>query len=34
MQVVNYTSARNNLKSFIDNVCDNNEEIIIATKND
>ena len=34
MQALNYTSARNNLKSLIDNVCDNNEEIIITTKND
>jgi len=34
MQAVNYTSARNNLKSLIDDVCDNNEEVIITTKND
>ena len=34
MQAVNYTSARNNLKSIIDNVCDNDEEVIITTKND
>ena len=34
MQVVNYSHARNNLKSIIDNVCDNNEEVIITTKND
>ena len=34
MQAVNYTTARNNLKSIIDNVCDNNEEVIITTKND
>jgi len=34
MQVVNYTTARNNLKSLIENVCDNNEEVIIATKSD
>ncbi len=34
MQAVNYTSARNNLKSLIDTVCDNNEEVIITTKND
>jgi len=34
MQALNYTSARNNLKSLIDNVCDNNEEVIITTKND
>jgi len=34
MQAVNYTSARNNLKTLIDNVCDNNEEVIITTKNE
>lgn len=34
MQALNYTSARNNLKALIDKVCDNNEEIIITTKND
>ncbi len=34
MQVVNYSHARNNLKSIIDTVCDNNEEVIITTKND
>lgn len=34
MQVVNYSHARNNLKAIIDNVCDNNEEVIITTKND
>ena len=34
MKAVNYTSARNNLKTLIDNVCDNNEEVIITTKND
>lgn len=34
MQAINYTSARNNLKDLIDNVCDNNEEVIITTKND
>ena len=33
MQAVNYSHARNNLKSIIDNVCDNNEEVIITTKN-
>ncbi len=33
MQVVNYSHARNNLKSIIDNVCSNNEEVIITTKN-
>ena len=32
MQAVNYTSARNNLKTLIDNVCDNDEEVIITTK--
>ncbi|HHH37311.1 MAG TPA: type II toxin-antitoxin system Phd/YefM family antitoxin [Epsilonproteobacteria bacterium] len=34
MQAVNYSHARNNLKSLIDEACDNNEEIIITTKND
>ncbi len=34
MQAVNYTAARNNLKSIIDDVCDNNEEVIVTTKND
>ncbi|RUM72219.1 MAG: type II toxin-antitoxin system Phd/YefM family antitoxin [Sulfurovum sp.] len=34
MQVVNYSHARNNLKSIIDDVCDNNEEVIVTTKND
>jgi len=33
MQVVNYSHARNNLKAIIDEVCDNNEEVIITTKN-
>jgi prevent-host-death family protein len=33
MQAVNYTSARNNLKKIIDNVCDGNEEVIVTTKN-
>jgi len=33
MQAINYTSARNNLKTIIDNVCDNNEEVIVTTKN-
>ena len=33
MQAVNYTSARNNLKTIIDNVCDGNEEVIVTTKN-
>lgn len=34
MQAVNYSHARNNLKSLIDKVCDNDEEVIITTKND
>lgn len=34
MQAVNYSYARNNLKAIIDDVCDNNEEVIITTKND
>jgi len=34
MQAVNYSHARNNLKSIIDDVCDNHEEVIITTKND
>ena len=34
MQVVNYSHAGNNLKSIIDDVCDNSEEVIITTKND
>lgn len=34
MQAVNYTTARNNLKSLIDEVCSNHEEVIITTKND
>lgn len=34
MQAVNYTTARNNLKSLIDEVCDKEEEVIITTKND
>lgn len=33
MQAVNYSNARNNLKSLIDEVCDNDEEVIITTKN-
>jgi len=33
MQSVNYSHARNNLKSIIDLVCDENEEVIITTKN-
>ena len=34
MQAVNYSTARNNLKSLIDEVCETDEEIIITTKND
>lgn len=34
MQAVNYTTARNNLKSLIDEVCEKQEEVIITTKND
>lgn len=34
MQAVNYTTARNNLKSLIDEVCEKHEEVIITTKND
>lgn len=34
MQALNYTTARNSLKTLIDEVCDNNEEVIITTKND
>jgi antitoxin YefM len=34
MQAINYTTARNNLKALIDEVCDNDEEVIITTKND
>jgi prevent-host-death family protein len=34
MQAVNYSHARNNLKALIDEVCDNDEEIIITTKNE
>ena len=34
MKAVNYSHARNNLKAIIDAVCDNNEEVIITTKND
>jgi len=33
MQAINYTTARNNLKTLIDEVCDNSEEVIITTKN-
>ncbi len=34
MMAVNYTHARNNLKSIIDTVCDQDEEVIVTTKND
>lgn len=34
MQALNYTTARNSLKSIIDEVCDKNEEVIVTTKND
>lgn len=34
MQAINYTTARNNLKALIDEVCDKHEEVIITTKND
>ncbi len=34
MQAVNYTTARNSLKSIIDEVCENHEEVIVTTKND
>jgi len=34
MQAINYTTARNSLKSIIDEICDNNEEVIVTTKND
>lgn len=33
MQALNYTNARNNLKSIIEDVCENNEEVIVTTKN-
>ena len=33
MHAINYSHARNNLKSIIDDVCDNNKEVIISTKN-
>ncbi len=33
MQALNYTNARNSFKSIIEDVCDNNEEVIITTKN-
>ena len=34
MHAVNYTTARNNLKSIIEEVYDHQEEVIITTKND
>ncbi len=34
MKVVNYTKARNNLRSLIDEAVDNEEEIIITTKDE
>lgn len=34
MQAINYTTARNNLKALIDEVCDKHEEVIITTRND
>jgi antitoxin YefM len=34
MQAVNYTTARNNLKALIDEVCEKHEEVIITTKNE
>lgn len=34
MQALNYTTARNSLKTIIDDVCENNEEVIVTTKND
>ncbi len=33
MQVVNFTEARNNLKSLFDNVYHNSEEVIVNRKN-
>ncbi|MCL5673562.1 MAG: type II toxin-antitoxin system prevent-host-death family antitoxin [Deltaproteobacteria bacterium] len=33
MEIVNFTEARNNLKSILDRVYENNEEIIIFRKN-
>jgi antitoxin YefM len=33
MQVVNYTEARNNFKSMLDQVCDDFEPMIITRKN-
>lgn len=34
MQALNYTTARNSLKTIIDEVCDKNEEVIVTTKNE
>lgn len=34
MQSVNYSYARNHLKSLIDEICEKDEEVIITTKND
>jgi antitoxin YefM len=34
MQVVNYSHARNNLRSLIDTVASTDEEVIITTKDD
>jgi antitoxin YefM len=33
MQVVNFTEARNNLKSIFDSECENHEEMIVNRKN-
>ncbi len=33
MQAVNYSHARNNLKSLIEEVCNEDEQVIITTKN-
>ena len=33
VQVVNFTEARNNLKSIFDNVYQNSEEVIVNRKN-
>jgi len=33
MEFVNFTEARNNLKSLFDRVCQNSEEVIINRKN-
>ncbi len=32
MQAINYSNARNNLKTLINNVCDNYEPLIITNK--